>query len=282
MSHYKPVPSSPMVDTPVTFSFGKNWQDFVDHYFISERVTIAKEHLLELLQFADLAGLSFLDIGCGSGLSSLAALEAGAANIVSFDVDEHSVQATAVIRQRAGNPEHWQISQGSILDQKFLHTLTPADIVYSWGVLHHTGNMWQAIRNAAGLLKPSGSFYIALYTTTPKSDYWLRVKKRYNRCSSLGKRRMELWFVLRHSLLPLCLQKKNPIRHIREYQKKRGMAYLTNIRDWLGGYPYEHARIEEVLRFGRQRLNLDLINLKTGEANTEYVFRKALNLPHIA
>lgn len=261
--------------TNVTFSFGKNWQDFVHSSLTPARIQAAKERLVEFLELPNLTGKHFLDVGCGSGLSSLAAYELGAQRIVSFDLDPYSVSTTLRLKQFVENPEHWTVLQGSILDQGFLQTIEKADIVYSWGVLHHTGRMWEALANTANLVDENGLLYVALYTTTTKSPFWLRVKKKYNQTSLLGKRFMEYQFIALHLLKLVLFSRKNPIRYIQEYHNNRGMSYRHDVRDWLGGYPYEDAKIEEVLRYGRKQLDLELINLKTGEANTEYLFRRS-------
>ena len=257
-----------------TFSFGKNWEDFVKHYLSEKRIEIARAHMLNLLEMADIRNRYFLDVGCGSGLHSLAALKSGANRIVSFDVDQQAVRTTEKVREIHGNPANWKVVCGSILDRQFISNLEPADIVYSWGVLHHTGDMWKAIENSAGLMKNDGLLYIAIYTTETRSPYWLRVKKRYNRASETRKRFMEYCYIVKYTLAPQLVRLKNPFQRIREHKEKRGMAYITDVRDWLGGYPYEHAKMEEVLRFCRKRLGLELINIKTGEANTEYVFAR--------
>ncbi len=261
-----------MATEKITFSFGENWADFIARNFSPQRVDISRQCLLGMLERPDLQGQYFLDLGCGSGLSSLAAFTAGAARIVSFDIDPHSVATTRKLWEMHGSPAHWEIHHGSALDRDFLATLEPADIAYSWGVLHHTGQMWQAIRNAAPLMKPDGVFFIALYTTTPSSPYWLKVKRRYNAAGNLRKRLMEWHYVLRHMALPDLICLRNPWRRFRDYQASRGMSQMTDVRDWLGGYPYEDASVEQVLRFGRDELGLELVNLKTGEACTEYVF----------
>jgi len=258
----------------ISFSFGRNWEDFIKTSFSDERVKIAKAHLLDFLEVEDLHGKYFLDIGSGSGIHSLAALLLGAERVVSFDVDEYSVKAAEMVRERKGRGFDWEILRGSVLDNDFLARIKPADIVYSWGVLHHTGDMWTAIRNAAGLMRPGGLFYLALYTTEPSSNYWLKVKKKYNRSSDFRKRMMEASYVARRVILPDILGRRNTWRRVREYKKSRGMSFMTDVRDWLGGYPFEHARIEEVLRFGRTSLGLELVNIQTGEANTEYLFKR--------
>ncbi|MFH1743928.1 MAG: class I SAM-dependent methyltransferase [bacterium] len=260
----------------VTFSFGKNWEQFIKSNFSEERVEITKTHLLGFLELENLKGKYFLDIGCGSGLHSLAAFKAGAERIVSVDLDPYSVKTTETVREMHGNPSNWEILSGSILDRQFVSGLDPADVVYSWGVLHHTGKMWEAIENTGGLMKSDGLLYIALYTTNSKSDHWLKVKIKYNNASNLEKRLMEFQHVLRYTIIPQCIHLQNPLKTIRQYKQKRGMSFMTDVKDWLGGYPYEHAKIEEVLRFCRSRFDHELINIKTGEANTEYLFRKRM------
>lgn len=257
----------------ITFSFGKNWADFVAANFSDERVEVAKKHLMEFLRLPDLKGKYFLDIGSGSGIHSLAAVRAGAAKIVSLDVDPFSVKTTSYIRENFGKGVDWTVLEGSILDPSFFQKIQPADVCYSWGVLHHTGKMWDAIKNAATLRKTDGLFYIALYTTDSKSDYWTKTKIKYNATSNLGKRYMEARYVARPFMIHL-LKGRNFLRTVREHKKTRGMSYMTDVRDWLGGYPYEHATPQEVLLFGREQLGLDLVNLKTGEACTEYLFAR--------
>ena len=257
----------------VSFSFGKNWAQFVAERFSDERVRIAREHLTGFLDTSSLAGKSFVDIGCGSGLHSLAAFDAGVEKLVSFDLDAASVETTTRLRKLRGDPANWTVLRGSVLDDAFLRTIEPADIVYSWGVLHHTGRMWQAIENAATLLKgPDALFYIALYVTTPLSGYWLEVKKRYNAASPARKRLMEAAHALRRDILPRLIRGQNPLKQIWTYRQRRGMDYMTDVRDWLGGYPYEDASIPEVMSFCRKKLGLDLINLNPDSNFAEYLF----------
>jgi len=257
------------------FSFGRNWDRFVRELYSNERVEISRRHLLDFLGVQDLTGKSFLDIGCGSGIHSLAAFRSGASRVVSIDVDPFSVRATKWVRERAGSPLAWEVHEGSILDQEFVSRLEPADIVYSWGVLHHTGNLWDAVRNAAGRTLPTGIFYIALYEKTPESAYWTDVKRRYNDASALRRRLMEMGYVYR-----TFFRTKSPayllhnIRHIRGYRALRGMAFWTDVRDWLGGWPYEPATPAEVTAFCEKTIGLRTVKVKGGEANVEYLFAR--------
>ncbi len=264
-----------MTEERITFSFGKNWDEFIRRHYSEDRLRTAQKHLLSFLRVENLKGRSFLDIGCGSGLSSLAAFDAGVSQLVSFDIDPMSIRATQYLRKLRSYPNSWQILEGSILDSAFLAAIQPADVVYSWGVLHHTGAMWKAIENAATLIKEGGLFYIALYTTTPATPYWIEIKKRYNRASSFQKRLMEYRYVFRHHIRPALSARKNPLTVLCSINRTRGMDFMTDVRDWLGGYPYEDAKPEEVFLFCTEKLGLRMINLATGEANTEYLFVKA-------
>jgi len=266
-----------MNNTKMRFGFGKNWTRYVKTEFSEERVQFSKDVMLDFLGMKDLKEKYFLDVGCGSGLHSLAALRSGAARIVGFDFDPNSVSATRMLKEYAGNPQNWEVMQGSILDLQFIQTLEPADIVYAWGVLHHTGEMWKAVENTASLVKKGGLLYLALYTsgvTHPSDDFWLEVKQRYNRSGWLTKRKMELWYVWEFMLGRNIRNIPNLIKTDRNYKNDRGMALYTDIVDWLGGWPMEFASIEQVKSFCGEKLNMTLINIKTGQANTNYLFKK--------
>src|SRR5262249_52824265 len=135
------------------FGFGKNWQQFVP-VIDGRRIEQAKESLVSFFGLSSFAGKTFVDIGSGSGLFSYVAFLLGATRIVSFEYDKNSVAATRNLWEKAGKPSHWDVKEGSALDSKFLSSLGTFDIVYSWGVLHHTGDMWEAVRNTARMTAP--------------------------------------------------------------------------------------------------------------------------------
>ena len=261
------------------FRFGRNWQRYLADYSNPERERVAAESLHGLLEM-DLRGKTFLDIGCGSGLFSLCAHKAGARQVVSLDVDPDSVAATASLREREGAPEDWRVLHGSILDDAFVASLEQADVVYSWGVLHHTGDMNKAIANAAGLVADGGTFAIAIYNRVTgrflDSERWLRIKRAYNHSPRAVQAAMEWAYTLYFGLDELR-SRKNPFRTAREYKSNRGMALRTDLIDWLGGYPYEFATVDELVRLCepmglRPRKVVELSTMDTG--NHELVFTK--------
>jgi SAM-dependent methyltransferase len=263
----------------ISFSFGRNWQEFLEKRLTPEREQQALQSICEFLEVDNLKGRSFLDIGCGSGLFSLAAHRLGASSIFSLDVDPFSVRCCQELKRRAGNPEHWTVQEGSILDQELVKGLPKTDLVYAWGSLHHTGNMWQAIRNAASRVEKGGLFYVTIYNRVEGrrgSNFWLKVKRRYNRSSAAVKRLMEWAFFLRYGLISALASGKNPSTFLQSYGRERGMSYWTDVRDWLGGYPYEFASVHEMFRFCTRELGMEMVNLNaTNTTGTnDFLFRR--------
>ncbi len=262
--------------TDKKFSFGKNWLEFLNH-LTDDRIRTAEKSLKDFLKIEDLQGKKFLDIGCGSGLFSYSAHRLGAEQIISFDVDPFSVQCCKYLHQKAGSPENWQVLEGSILDPKFTKSFGTFDIVYSWGVLHHTGSMWEAIKNAASRVHSGGGFYIALYNKTSGlngSRLWLKIKRFYNFLPKPGKRILEVIYSAYFCLAKL-IRLKNPMAEINNYQSNRGMEFMTDMRDWLGGYPYEFATTDEVTDFMKLHFpHFKLINIEstTGTGNNLFLF----------
>jgi len=269
----------------INFSFGKNWQIFIKRYFTQERLEEAQKSLVEFCGRQALKGKSFIDVGCGSGLFSLAAYRLGASRILSFDVDRHSVLCCEYLRRREGNPENWRIMQGSVLDEGFLSQLGKFDFVYSWGVLHHTGDMWRAMKNTFGLAGEDGRLYIAIYNRTDgfgfyrdgrfgSSDFWVKFKRLYARLPSFFQYMID-YLVMAVLVTGYVLAFRNPLQKIKNHKGYRGMSWRVDIRDWLGGYPYEYARVDEVFKFaGKHGFSLENLKQNGGLMNNEYLFKK--------
>jgi len=229
------------------FSFGKNWKNYLKS-LNKEKIIYAKESLKKFL--GDVRHKTFLDIGCGSGLFSYSIYLLGAKKIVSFDLDTFSIECTKYLWSKVKNPEKWKIYQGSILDKIFISKLKKFDIVYSWGALHHTGKMWEAINNAVSLVNDGGFIYIAIYNKTRYSKNWLKVKEIYNTTPDWTKFIISLLYFFIFSFSLSLVRLKNPFKIIKNYKKsQRGMNLFEDINDWLGGYPFEYATFNEIVKF---------------------------------
>jgi len=259
------------------FKFGENWRRFLQT-MSEERAQTAVRSLRTMLGLEKLAGLRFLDIGSGSGLFSLAAHRLGAL-VTSFDYDSDSVGCTNEIRRRyAGGSNDWTILQGSVLDAEFMRSLGQFEVVYSWGVLHHTGAMWTAIDAALERVAPGGWLFIAIYNDQGAwSRRWKKIKRYY--CSGpFGRFVVCATFIpyqITRDLAADIVWRRNPWKRYTEYSRARGMSPMRDWIDWLGGYPFEVAKPEEIILALTQR-GYRLTNLVTQGGTcgcVEYVFR---------
>lgn len=268
------------IKTGNRFTFGENWTRFLGE-LDAEKLSRAENSLCQMLKVKDLHGKCFLDIGSGSGLFSLAARRLGA-TVHSFDYDPQSVACTKNLQQQyfPADPA-WNVEHGSALDTAYLASLGQWDIVYSWGVLHHTGDMYQAFNNVASLVKQGGKLFIAIYNDQGRSSkLWLRVKQTYNWLPPSLR-----WLVLYPATLRLWgpttvrdLAAGTPFRTWCNYSRRhlRGMSPWRDVVDWVGGLPFEVASPEQVFQFYRER-GFQLAELKTcqgGHGCNEFVFRK--------
>ncbi len=261
------------------FEFGQNWHGFLSS-IDDERIEEATRSLREKLRVDSLQGLRFFDFGSGSGLFSLAAHRLGA-DVLSVDFDHESVACTRQLREQfAPTASSWQVQQGSVLDQEFMRGCGQADVVYSWGVVHHTGNMRQAIENVANAVKPGGRLFLAIYNDQGgASRRWHAIKRLYNRLPSFM-RPVLVFFVAGFYetkfavARALRLQNPLPFADWRAKKRDRGMSVWHDWVDWIGGLPFEVASPEEVIVPLRDR-EFIIENLRTvrgGWGCNEYVF----------
>jgi len=260
------------------FAFGENWTRFLS-VLDEDRINEAVKSLRAMLRAEELTGKTFLDAGCGSGLFSLAARRLGA-KVLSFDCDPQSVACAQEVRRRFASEDDadWTIRSGDVLDDAFLSSIGCWDIVYAWGMLHHTGAMWKAMENAAALVQPGGSFFISIYNDQGMwSRQWRTLKKLY--VSSKPGRWLATmigttYFVL-GGLKSDLVRIRNPFGSYLNYRKQRGMSIWHDWIDWFGGYPFEVAKPADVVDFFVER-GFVLTALRTVGASlgtNQFVFR---------
>ena len=263
------------------FEFGKNWRRFLD-LVDNDRVEFAAASLRRMLDCDDLHGRTFLDVGCGSGLFSLAARELGA-TVRSFDFDEQSVACAEELKRRfRPGDDDWRIERGSILDDAYIGALSRYDIVYSWGVLHHTGAMWDAMERVTRLVGDEGQLCISIYNDQGgASRRWRAVKRLYNASPKAVRFPLVLAIGAMHEFRACCVRAirfQNPLPFADWARKKqdRGMSPWHDIVDWVGGYPFEVAKPEDVFNFCTKR-GFQLSYLTTqgcGYGCNEFTFKK--------
>lgn len=262
------------------FEFGNNWRSFLSALDES-RIERAVQSLRSGLGRSSLQGMRMLDVGCGSGLFSLAARQLGAI-VHSFDFDPQSVGCAQELRKRYfPNDSQWTIESGSILDDDYVSRLGQFDIVYSWGVLHHTGMMYRAFENVLKCVQPEGQLFVAIYNDQGgKSSRWQAIKKFYCRLPPALRKPFALAVIAPREAVSflgslLTFRIGRYWQRWSSYGRQRGMDRWHDHVDWLGGYPFEVARPEDVIHFFQER-HLRLVHLKTvggGSGCNEFAFR---------
>ena len=263
------------------FDFGKNWQLFLKG-LNDDKIQRAKESLSHLTLNEDLKEKTFLDIGSGSGLFSLSAYLLGA-KVSSFDYDMFSVECTKYFKEKYANDydqndDRWHIQRGDILDDEYVDTLGKFDCVYSWGVLHHTGNMHKALDNASKCVRKGGGIMVvAIYNTQIQTPIWKKIKYCYVSSPKFVKLILNYIFTLYFSgalFLFDVIRFKNPFKRYKN--SLRGMSLYTDVVDWIGGYPFETAKPEEIFEFFKARdfVLEKMITVGGKMGCNEFVFRK--------
>lgn len=269
------------IESGARFEFGENWSRFLA-LLNEDRIGEAERSLQNMLGVESLEGKSFIDIGSGSGLFSLAARRLGA-RVHSFDYDPKSVACTKELRRRFfGSDPNWTINEASALDKDYLSTLGQFDVVYSWGVLHHTGQMWQALENVVELVKPDGKLFIAIYNDTgSQAARWNRIKKTYNNLPRTLRSPFAALMILpeeakNFAKAMLSFHPGDYVKSWTQYDRSRGMNRWRDIIDWVGGYPYEVATPDEIFDFYHER-GFGLSKMRCGHVGlgcNEFVFTK--------
>jgi 2-polyprenyl-6-hydroxyphenyl methylase/3-demethylubiquinone-9 3-methyltransferase len=222
------------------FGFGRNWRSFSEKALTPESLAAARAQFAALLDGIELEGRTFLDIGFGQGLPLVFARERGA-EVLGIDIDPDNVLALRATSRALGLPAPPPHRIVSILNPGLPREYPRGfRVVHSWGVLHHTGDMRAALEAACRLVAEGGIFICSIYNRHWSSPIWSVIKRTYNSLPAPA-RSLLVW-----SLYPVIYAAKFLVTGRNPRRMRRGMDFYHNVVDWVGGYPYEYAGIDEI------------------------------------
>lgn len=255
----------------MNFDFGNNWKKYSEKYLTETELNSAKESLKRILGEDGLKGKSFLDIGCGTGLFAICACLLGSNKVIGIDINRKCIETSEDNSKRfIKNEQCIEYFQISILDDDKLESIGKYDMVYAWGSLHHTGNMWKAIDNSSKLVANGGLLWLAIYNRHITSPVWKIIKKYFNKTNKYNK------VIIANIYLFLLLMARIVPNIRNNFKKRRGMSLYYDAIDWLGGYPYEYASPNEIIKYF-ENINFEMINFSPTLGFTgcnEYLFQK--------
>lgn len=118
-------------------------------------------NILELAQFDQAKGLQVLEIGVGAGIDFCNWVRNGAI-ATGIDLTEHGLQLTKEHLDLEGfSPSTYKLMTADAENLPFAEG--SFDVVYSYGVLHHSPDTATAFKNAFRVLKPGGKFKAMIY-----------------------------------------------------------------------------------------------------------------------
>jgi 2-polyprenyl-3-methyl-5-hydroxy-6-metoxy-1,4-benzoquinol methylase len=260
------------------FDFGENWVEFSENALTWDRAMSAVNDFSALFRGIAIESKTFLDIGCGQGLSLLSA-EALGARVVGCDINSKCI---AMVRRNrkyfnAMDKNKVTLVTGSILEDDVVQKLRQSvagsvgyDIVHAWGVLHHTGDMRRALINSISLVKPGGHLVVAIYNRHWSNPAWKCIKALYCVSPVVIQKSIVCFFYFLLIFAKMLVTGENPL------EKQRGMDFYHDVVDWVGGYPYEYAGKNEIDQIGRDH-GLELLRFIPAKVPTgcnEYIFQK--------
>lgn len=258
------------------FDFGANWQRYSLHALTADRVEEARADFSTLTEEIDLNSKTFLDVGFGQGLISFNAASAGA-KVYSLDISPRCLEALEVTAQffDPSIREKLDITVGSILSNETVQSLLEKNVdgyhvVHAWGVLHHTGDLKGAFANCVKLLGDQGALIVAIYNRHWSSPVWKLIKRLYCAAPVVVQKLLIAVFTPIIFVAKFLVTRKSPM------STERGMEFFTDIVDWVGGYPYEYASVEEMRSLGNEH-GLKLLRVNPASVPTgcnEFVFSR--------
>lgn len=145
-------------------SFNFQWDRLPEGYQLLSSETWKNEVVDTMCKYSNLPaewfrGKKVMDAGCGRGRWTYGFGKLGVGSCTSFDISENGIDATKSVAGEFG--DHFTVCKRNILDA--LDFADDYDMVWCYGVLHHTGDTYGGFHNLIRHVKPGGYFFFMLY-----------------------------------------------------------------------------------------------------------------------
>lgn len=129
-------------------------------------------HIPGFADFAKWKDKRVLEVGCGIGTDTINFARAGA-QVTAVDLSDKSIE---VARQRAkvfGLEDRIRFFHGNCEQLDMLVPVEPFDLVYSFGVIHHTPHPERALDGIRKFLTPASELRLMVYTRVSYKLFWV-------------------------------------------------------------------------------------------------------------
>ena len=126
---------------------------------VSKRKYTVEPHILNFAEFENWNNKKVLEVGCGIGTAAHSFIENGAI-YKGIDLSKKSIE---VAKQRLNVFNLNGIIEEADIENYPTNNMEKFDLVYSFGVLHHTPDTKKAVKNIYNLLNDGGIFKLMLY-----------------------------------------------------------------------------------------------------------------------
>ena len=155
--------------------YSAEWFDVIDGRFLfgARLFTGEANPFPEMMGLDRLRGKRVLEIGCGMGMHSEMLKRAGS-DLTSIDLSATSIQATTQrfrLKNLDGDIRKMDAEALEFDDAEF-------DVIWSWGVIHHSESTSRALAEIARVLKPGGEAGIMVYSLDGMAAY-VTLLRRY-------------------------------------------------------------------------------------------------------
>lgn len=216
-------------------SFARKNTPWYDREVARRKFTV-EPHILSFADFRAWENKTVVDLGCGIGTTALAFLDAGAHPVYAVDASKESIAIlTDRMRWHNAQPGALHVWHTACDDARDLYLRHNADLVFCFGVLHHTPRPAALLSRACDMLKDGGEIRLMVYHRWSWKALWALLK--------YGRRHARAYGTLR-GLIQRYSEAQEGCPISRTYTKREISALLESC-----GFKVESMRVDHIFPY---------------------------------